>query len=94
MLILRTAWLVDQQGVADTRTQISAIKALAPRMAERVLDRSIQLHGALGVTDDTPLAEIWSRARTLRIVDGPDDVHLRQVARAELARYAEGGSRG
>jgi acyl-CoA dehydrogenase len=84
LLVLHTAWLVDQYGVDDVRAQISAIKVVAPRVAQAVLDRSIQLHGGLGVTDDTPLAEIWSRARTLRIVDGPEDVHIRVVARSEL----------
>lgn len=89
MLVLRTAWLVDQVGIKEARADISAIKVLAPRMAERVLDRAIQLHGALGVTDDIPLAEIWSRARTLRIVDGPEEVHIRNVARRELGRYSD-----
>jgi acyl-CoA dehydrogenase len=84
LLVLHTAWLVDQYGVDEVRAQISAIKVVAPRVAQTVLDRSIQLHGGLGVTDDTPLAEIWSRARTLRIVDGPEDVHIRVVARSEL----------
>jgi acyl-CoA dehydrogenase len=84
LLVLHTAWLVDQYGVDEVRAQVSAIKVIAPRVAQTVLDRSIQLHGGLGVTDDTPLAEIWSRARTLRIVDGPEDVHIRVVARSEL----------
>ncbi|MCE4265376.1 acyl-CoA dehydrogenase [Rhodococcus sp. MS16] len=87
LLVLRCAWRVDQVGVKAARSDISAIKVVAPRMAERVLDRAIQLHGAAGVSDVTPLSEIWSRARTLRIVDGPEDVHIRTVARSELAPY-------
>ncbi|MGD9989490.1 acyl-CoA dehydrogenase family protein [Pseudonocardia sp.] len=85
LLVLHTAWLVDRYGVDDVRASVSAIKVVAPEVAQNVLDRAIQLFGGMGVTDDTPLAEIWSRARTLRIVDGPEDVHLRTVARSVLA---------
>ncbi|KWX57518.1 acyl-CoA dehydrogenase family protein [Mycobacterium sp. NAZ190054] len=88
-LVLRTAAMIDRQGVKKSRIEISKIKVLTPRVACAVLDRAIQVHGAAGVTDDFPLAEIWSRARTLRIVDGPDEVHIRAVARDELRRYAE-----
>jgi acyl-CoA dehydrogenase len=87
LLVLRCAWRVDQVGVDECRTDISAIKVVAPRMAEKILDDAIQLFGAAGVTGDTPLAEIWSRSRTLRIVDGPEDVHLRAVSRNELRPY-------
>ncbi len=87
LFVLHTAWLIDQGGMENARDQISAIKVIAPQVAETVLDRAIQLFGGMGVTDDTPLAEIWARARTLRIVDGPEDVHIRTVARAELQRY-------
>ncbi|QRP50205.1 acyl-CoA dehydrogenase family protein [Amycolatopsis sp. FDAARGOS 1241] len=87
LLVLRTAWLIDEVGVRNARSDIAAIKIIAPRAALNVLDRSIQIHGGAGVTDDLPLAEIWSRARTLRIVDGPDEVHIRTVARQELKRY-------
>lgn len=89
LLVLRCAYKVDQNGIKAARDDISAIKVVAPRMAERVIDRSIQLHGAAGVTEDFPLAEIWGRARTLRIVDGPEDVHIRSVARAELRPYLD-----
>jgi acyl-CoA dehydrogenase len=89
LLVLRCAWKVDQFGIAATRTDISAIKVVAPRMAERIVDDAIQLFGAAGFTDDFPLAEIWRRARTLRVVDGPEDVHLRMVARSELRPYLE-----
>jgi acyl-CoA dehydrogenase len=87
LLVLRCAWRVDQVGIANCRPDIAAIKVAAPRMAVSVLDDAIQLFGAAGVTGDHPLAEIWTRARTLRIVDGPDDVHLRTVARNELRPY-------
>jgi acyl-CoA dehydrogenase len=87
LLVLKTAWLIDTVGARQARTEISAIKVAAPRVACEVIDRAIQIHGAAGVSDDTPLALIWSRARTLRIVDGPEDVHIRQVARRELRKY-------
>lgn len=92
LLVLRTAWLIDEVGVRSARSEIAAIKVVAPRMAQRVLDRAIQIHGGAGVTDDLPLAEIWSRARTLRIVDGPDEVHIRTVGRQELKRYETVGN--
>jgi acyl-CoA dehydrogenase len=87
LLVLKTAWLIDTVGARQARTEISAIKVAAPRVACEVIDRAIQIFGAAGVSDDTPLALIWSRARTLRIVDGPEDVHLRQVGRRELRRH-------
>jgi acyl-CoA dehydrogenase len=89
LLVLRTAWLVDQHGVDGARAEISAIKVAAPRVATSVLDTAIQLHGAAGFSNDLPLASIWARARTLRVVDGPDEVHVRNVARHELNKYRE-----
>ncbi len=87
LLVLKTAWLIDAYGAKGARTEIAAIKIAAPRAALHVLDRAIQLYGGAGVSDDIPLALMWAHARTLRIVDGPDAVHLRSVARAELARH-------
>jgi acyl-CoA dehydrogenase len=87
LLVLKTAWLIDTAGARAARTEIAAIKVVAPRVALAVLDRAIQIHGAAGVSDDTPLASMWAHARTLRIADGPDEVHVRTVARRELARY-------
>ena len=87
LLVLKTAWLIDQGGTKAARTEISAIKVVAPRVATAVLDRAIQMHGALGFSDDVPLAHMWARARSLRIVDGPDEVHVRAVARRELDKY-------
>jgi acyl-CoA dehydrogenase len=91
LLVLRTAWMIDDMGAAGAHAEISAIKVIAPRVATEVLDRSIQIHGALGFSDDTPLASMWARARTLRMVDGPDEVHIRRVAKAELDKPGRGG---
>ena len=87
LLVLKAAWLIDTAGVKAARTEIAAIKVVAPRVACRVIDRAIQLHGGLGVSDDVPLAQMYAAARTLRIADGPDEVHVRSVARQELRRY-------
>lgn len=89
LLVLKTAWLIDHGGAKNAQVEISAIKVAAPKMATEVIDRAIQMHGALGFTDDIPLASIWARARTLRMVDGPDEVHIRKVARAELRSQRE-----
>jgi len=86
LLVLKTAWLIDRFGAKAARTEIAAIKVVAPRVALAVLDRAIQVHGAAGVSDDYPLARMWAALRTLRIADGPDEVHVRSVARAEFDR--------
>ena len=88
LLVHKTAWLIDTRGARAAATEIAAIKVAAPRAAQTVIDRAIQLHGAAGVGPDTPLAEMWAAVRTLRIADGPDEVHLRSVGRRELRRYA------
>ena len=87
LLVLKTAWLIDEVGVKGARTEVAAIKVAAPRAASYVLDRAIQVHGAAGVSADTPLAEAWAQLRTLHLADGPDEVHLRSVAREELKRH-------
>jgi acyl-CoA dehydrogenase len=87
LLVLKTAWLIDTVGAKGARSEIAAIKVVAPRTALAVLDRAIQVHGAAGVSDDYPLAAMWAALRTLRIADGPDDVHIQSVARGELRRY-------
>ena len=89
LLTLRTAWLMDTVGNKGARMEVSAIKMVAPSMAEWVLDKAIQIHGGMGFTDDTPLAQMWSQARTLRMADGPDEVHEMAVARREFRRHAE-----
>ncbi|MEE8330174.1 MAG: acyl-CoA dehydrogenase family protein [Acidimicrobiia bacterium] len=88
LLVLKTAWLMDTVGSKGARIEISAIKVAAPEMATWVIDKSIQAHGGAGVSDDTPLAALYAHARTLRIADGPDEVHKRSVARRELRRYS------
>ena len=85
LLVLKTAWLIDEQGASAARTEISAIKAAVPRGVCRILDDAVQLYGGAGVSGDTPLAFLWATARSMRIADGPDEVHLRSIARAELA---------
>ena len=87
LLVLKTAWLIDTVGSRGARTEIAAIKVVAPRVALQVIDMAIQIHGGGGVSDDFPLAQMYAGARTLRIADGPDAVHLRSVGRAELGRY-------
>ncbi len=84
LLTLKTAWMMDEVGNREARRQIAAIKIVAPAVALAVIDRAVQAHGALGVSQHTPLAEFWAWARTLRILDGPDEVHLRSLARWEL----------
>jgi len=88
LLVLHTAWLLDQPGEAQsaaTRAQISAIKVVAARLQSRVVDRAMQVFGAMGLSPDTPLAQFWTWGRALHLMDGPDEVHLRTVARQELA---------
>jgi acyl-CoA dehydrogenase len=88
LLVLKAAWLIDNVGAKGARTEIAAIKVAAPRAASYVLDKAIQVHGAAGVSGDTPLAEAWAQLRTLHLADGPDEVHLRSIAREELRAYA------
>ena len=88
LLTLKAAWMIDEVGVKQAQTEVAAIKVVAPRTALWVLDRAIQAHGGAGVSGDTPLAEMWAGARTLAIADGPDEVHLRAIARQEIAKYA------
>lgn len=87
LFVLACAWKLDEVGVEEALADISAVKAVVPSTALAVVDRTIQLFGAAGVTNDLPLAEIWTRLRTLRIADGPDEVHIRAVARRELAKH-------
>jgi acyl-CoA dehydrogenase len=87
LLTLKTAWLMDTVGNKGARVEISAIKVAAPTIALRVLDRAIQVHGGGGVSDDFPLAWFWAHLRTLRLADGPDEVHKMTIARRELRRY-------
>ncbi|GAA1992167.1 acyl-CoA dehydrogenase family protein [Catenulispora subtropica] len=87
LLTLKAAWMMDTVGNKAARTEIAAIKVAAPEMALRIIDRAIQVHGGAGVTDDFPLAWAWAHLRTLRLADGPDEVHKRAIAKIELAKY-------
>ena len=85
LLVLRTAWLMDTAGNKAARREIAMIKAVVPRMALEVIDRAIQVHGGGGVSQDYPLTQAWIYARSLRLADGPDEVHLESIAKMELA---------
>jgi acyl-CoA dehydrogenase len=87
LLVLHAAWKMDTAGKRAARQEISMIKVVAANCYLEVLDRAIQVHGAMGVTNDTPLARMWGHARTLRIVDGPDEVHKMTIARHEIRRW-------
>ena len=87
LLTLKAAWMIDNVGARGARTEIAAIKVMAPRVALAVLDRAIQVHGGGGVSDDFPLAAMWAGVRTLRLADGPDEVHVRTVARVEIGKH-------
>ena len=88
LYVYKTAWLIDKYGAKGARTEIAAIKVATPAMATKVIDRAIEVFGAAGVSGDTPLAYFYAWARVLRIVDGPDAVHRRTIAREELKRTA------
>ncbi len=88
LLVLKTAWLMDTVGNKGAHTEIQAIKIATPAAVQRIVDRAIQAHGAAGVSQDTPLAELWAGIRTLRLADGPDEVHKRSLARRELRKYS------
>ncbi len=92
LLCLKAAWMMDTAGVREAQPWISQIKVVAPLMALKVIDEAMQMYGAMGISQDTPLAYMWTHVRTLRQADGPDAVHRRQVARAELRRYTNQGS--
>jgi acyl-CoA dehydrogenase len=88
LLTLKTAWLIDTVGNKHARTEIAAIKVAAPDVALRVLDRAIQVHGGGGVSQDFPLARTYAHLRTLRLADGPDEVHKMTIARRELRAHS------
>src|SRR6478672_8156908 len=87
LLTMKAAWLMDTVGAKGARFEIAAIKVVAARLATTVIDRAIQAFGAAGVSDDWPLASMYTHARTLHLVDGPDEVHIQQIARRELRAY-------
>ncbi len=89
LLTLKAAYLMDTVGNKAAQVEIAAIKVAAPEIALKIVDRAIQVHGAGGVTEDFPLAGFWAHLRTLRLADGPDEVHKRAIARQELKKYRE-----
>jgi len=86
LFVLKTAWLVDTVGGKNARVEVAGIKVAVPNMALKIIDRAIQVHGGAGVSDDTPLAWMYAHMRTLRLADGPDEVHKLSIARRELRR--------
>ncbi|SCL31440.1 acyl-CoA dehydrogenase [Micromonospora nigra] len=88
LLVLKTAWLMDTVGNKGAHAEIQAIKIATPAMAEWVIDKAIQAYGGAGVSQDTPLAALWAQARTLRLADGPDEVHRASLAKRELRRWS------
>lgn len=89
LLCLKAAWMMDQGNAKAAAPFISQIKVVAPRVALKVVDEAVQMHGGQGVSQDTPLARAWTHLRTLRLADGPDAVHRRQIAREELKKYTQ-----
>ncbi|HLS82582.1 MAG TPA: acyl-CoA dehydrogenase family protein [Steroidobacter sp.] len=89
LLVLKAAWMIDQYGAKAAAREIAMIKALVPRVQTAVCDRAMQTFGAMGLSNDTPLASLWTWGRVLRIADGPDEVHLRTVARQEMKAASE-----
>ncbi len=89
LLCLKAAWMMDQGDAKAAAPFISQIKVVAPRVALKVVDEAVQMHGGQGVSQDTPLARAWTHLRTLRLADGPDAVHRRQIAREELKKYTQ-----
>ena len=87
LLTLKAAWMLDEVGTKGARSEISQIKVAVPNIALEIIDQAIQMHGGAGVTDDFPLAEMFAAIRTLRIADGPDEVHRALIAKMELRKY-------
>jgi acyl-CoA dehydrogenase len=94
LLAMKTAWLMDTVGNRHARVEIAAIKVAAPNVALKIIDRAIQVHGGGGVSEDFPLAWMWAHVRTLRLADGPDEVHKMTIARRELRRHAPSEENG
>ena len=87
LMVLKAAWMIDQAGAKNAKSEIAQIKVAAPRMALQIIDDAIQAFGGAGVSGDTPLAEMYGTVRTLRLADGPDEVHNRTIARLEYAKH-------
>ncbi len=91
LLMLRTAWLIDEHGNKAARNEVSAIKVVAARLQTTVVNRAMQVFGAMGLTPDTPLSYLWTWGRALQFIDGPDEVHLRGIARSMVRRHETEG---
>ena len=89
LLTLKTAWTLDTQGIMGAISEVSQIKVVVPNMLQKIADQAMQIHGAAGVSDELPLANLFAGARSLRIADGPDEVHQRTVGRLELQKHAQ-----
>jgi len=89
LMVLRTAWLLDEKGIEGALSEVSQIKAIVPAMLQKIVDDAIQIHGGAGLCEDFPLARLFGYARSLRLADGPDEVHRAQVARHELKKYRD-----
>jgi alkylation response protein AidB-like acyl-CoA dehydrogenase len=89
LLTLKAAWMLDEVGTKGARSEISQIKVAVPNIALEIIDQAIQMHGGAGVSSDFPLAEMFAAIRTLRIADGPDEVHRALIAKLELQRYKQ-----
>jgi acyl-CoA dehydrogenase len=92
LLTLKAAWMIDQLGAKGAMSEISQIKVVVPNIALAIIDQAIQIHGAAGVSEDFPLTEMFASIRTLRIADGPDEVHRALIAKLELGKYKAGKS--
>ncbi|WP_370206165.1 acyl-CoA dehydrogenase family protein [Pararhodobacter marinus] len=90
LLVLKAAWLIDRFGVKAARSEVAMIKVVVPQMYSNVVDRAMQTFGSMGMTPDTPLPELWTMARSLRIADGPDEVHMQSIARMEVKKAHNG----
>ena len=91
LLCLQTAWLIDQHGNRAARDAVSAIKVVAARLQTTVTNRAMQVFGAMGLTPDTPISYLWTWGRALQFIDGPDEVHLRTIARSVVRRQEQDG---
>jgi acyl-CoA dehydrogenase len=87
LLVLKAAWLIDNKGVFAAMSEISQIKVICPNVAQKVVDMAMQIHGGGGLSQDFPLAAAWTAARSLRLADGPDEVHRGLIAKFELMKY-------
>lgn len=94
LLVLKTAWLMDKYGNKAAHTEIQAIKIAVPRTVQTIIDHAIQVHGAAGLCQDHPLAEALAGVRSLRIADGPDEVHKSSLARHEIRRHDDHSTKG